>query len=80
MLLPRHQFSSSPELVIYTDNDHDPQGGKEDTGIMYPSGSISPCHLKRGMNADKPVKGPVWQTDEVEILLSENGVHAQGKY
>jgi hypothetical protein len=80
VLLPRHQFSSSPELVIYTDNDHDPQGGKEDTGIMYPSGSISPCHLKRGMNADKPVKGPVWQTDEVEILLSKNGVHAHRKY
>ena len=50
------------------------------SGVMHPSGSISPCHLKRGMNADKPVKGPVWQTDEVEILLSKNGVHAHRKY
>jgi hypothetical protein len=38
------------------------------SGGMHHSGSTSPCHLKRGMNADKPVKGPVWQTDEVEIF------------
>ena len=31
---------------------------------MHPSGSTSPCHLRRGMKANKPVKGPVLQTDE----------------
>jgi hypothetical protein len=50
------------------------------SGGMHHSGLTSPCHLKRGMNADKPVKGPVWQTDEFEILLSKNGVHAHRKY
>ena len=48
-------------------------------GGMHHSGSTSPCRLKRGMKADEPVKGPVWQKDESEILLSKNGVHAQGK-
>jgi len=38
------------------------------SGGMHHSGSASSCHLKKGMNADKPVKGPVWQTDEVEIF------------
>jgi len=47
---------------------------------MHNSGSTVTCYLKRGVNTDKPVKGPVWQTDEVEILLSKNGVHAHGKY
>jgi len=50
------------------------------SGGMHHSGSRSPCHLIRGMNVDKPVKGPVWQTDEVKILLSEHGVHANRKY
>jgi hypothetical protein len=54
--------------VIYTDNDHDPKGGQEDTGIMYHSGSTSPCRLKKEMKSDKPVKGSFWQTDEVEIF------------
>jgi hypothetical protein len=46
---------------------------------MHHSGSTSPYRLKREMKPDKPVKSPVWQTDEDEILLGKNGVHAQGK-
>jgi len=41
------------------------------SGVMHYSGSISPYRLKRGMKPDKPVKGPVWQTDEIGILLSK---------
>jgi hypothetical protein len=50
------------------------------SGGMHHSGSTSPFRLKRGMKSDKPVKCPVWQTDEGEISLSKNGVHAHGKY
>jgi len=50
------------------------------SGGMHHSGSISPYRLKRGMKPDKPVKSPVWQTDEDEISLGENGVHDHRKY
>ncbi|GEM_PF-1575073 len=49
------------------------------SGGMHHSGSTSPHRPKRGMKSDKPVKCPVWQTDECEILLSKNGVHAWKK-
>jgi hypothetical protein len=49
------------------------------SGGMHHSGSTSSCHLKKGMKPDNPVKGPVWQTDEDEISLGKNGVHAKGK-
>jgi len=49
-------------------------------GGVHHSGLISPCRLKRGMKSDKPVKGPVWQTDEGKILLSKNGVHSRIKH
>lgn len=39
-----------------------------------------PCHLKRGMKPDKPVKSPVWQTDEDEISLGKPSVPAHRKY
>jgi len=38
---------------------------------MYHSGSTSLYRLKRVMTPDKPVKSPVWQTDEIGILLSK---------
>jgi len=68
--IPRQRLSSILLKTTVTPTSTRRNGG------MHHSGSTSPYQLKREMKPDKPVKGPVWQTDEDEISLGKNGVHA----
>jgi hypothetical protein len=42
--------------------------------------ALFPYLLKRGMKPDKPIKSPVWQTDEERNFTGRNSVPAHRKY